>query len=327
MKWNQQKIEEYITNQVEENLNLDYKASGSLQKNDKKANEISKDVSAFANSDGGIIIYGIKENSKNKHLPEAIDPVSRNEISKEWLEQIIGSRIRPKIENIEIHPVPIDNSLDKVVYVVEIPQADTAHQSNDKKYYKRFNFSSEPMYDYEIRDVFNRTKFPKIDLEFWISKKTYELKSQFSQMPSLSFGSVELSNVSEEPKKYRTNYWLHLRARNNGKVLSNYINAYLIINSDFLIEEDRDEGEKTQVFMDNTIRDVVDIQAGYPNSIPKYGPSRYDPILPRGTMKLKTINLNESFIDSDNIVEWIVFADNSEPRKGRININKIEIVE
>jgi len=46
------KVKSFIENKIEENLNLDYKASGSLQRNDKKTNEISKDVSAFANSDG-----------------------------------------------------------------------------------------------------------------------------------------------------------------------------------------------------------------------------------------------------------------------------------
>ena len=54
-------INNFISNKIEENLNLDYKASDALQRNDKKTNEISKDVSAFANSDVGLIIYGIKE--------------------------------------------------------------------------------------------------------------------------------------------------------------------------------------------------------------------------------------------------------------------------
>ncbi len=327
MKWNQLNIENFITNQVEENLNLDYKASGSLQKNDKSANEISKDVSAFANSDGGIIIYGIKENSENKHLPDSIDPVNRNEISKEWLEQIIQSRIRPRIENIIIHPISINDSSDLVVYVIEIPQSDTAHQANDRKYYRRYNFSSEPMYDYEIRDIINRTKHPSIDLEFWITKKTYEVNPHIPKMPIFSTDSNGLPIYREPGKEFKTDYWLKIRARNNGKVLSNYINAYLTIDSRFLIKEDRDDGATTEIFMDNTIRDVVDVKAGFPNPIPRYGPSRYDPILPKQAMKLETVKLNDSFIGSECIIEWIVYADNSEPRKGKISINQIEIIE
>lgn len=327
MEWNQKKLEEYISNQIEENLNLDYKAAGSLQRNDKKTNEISKDVSAFANSDGGIIIYGIKEDSINKHLPESIDPINRQEISKEWLEQVIQSRIRPKVEDIEIYPITIDNSTDLVVYVVEIQQSNTAHQANDRKYYKRYNFSSEPMYDYEIRDIFNRTRYPKIDLEFWILKKRYKIQSDFPQIPDILIGSNRQPITKKEEEKFKTDYWLKIRAKNNGKILTNYLNAYLIIDSECLIKEDRDKSEKTQIFMDNTLRDVVDIQFGYPNSTNKYGPSRYDPILPMRTFVLTTVELNEEFVKSEKIIEWIIFADNSEPRKGRISFNQIELIE
>ena len=64
-----------IANQVEENIHLDYKGGDSLQKTDGKKKELSKDVSAFANSDGGTIIYGIKEfdDVARRHLPEKID--------------------------------------------------------------------------------------------------------------------------------------------------------------------------------------------------------------------------------------------------------------
>ena len=45
---------------VEESAALDYKRADSLNKrDDKKKTEITKDVSSFANSAGGTIIYGI----------------------------------------------------------------------------------------------------------------------------------------------------------------------------------------------------------------------------------------------------------------------------
>ncbi|RYX85171.1 ATP-binding protein [bacterium] len=156
--WNQEKLQYYIDNQIEEDINLDYKAAGSLQNTDGKKNEISKDVSAFANSNGGIIIYGMTEkNDAAKYLPEAIDPLDRIQFSKETLEQIINSRISPRIQGIIIHPITIGDAADnKVVYVVEIPQSNTAHQAADKKYYRRYNFQSIPMDDWEIKDIINR---------------------------------------------------------------------------------------------------------------------------------------------------------------------------
>lgn len=41
-----------MENEVEENIHLDYKDGKALQTNDKGKNDITKDVSSFANSDG-----------------------------------------------------------------------------------------------------------------------------------------------------------------------------------------------------------------------------------------------------------------------------------
>jgi len=136
-----------------------------LSKTDAKKKEISKDVSSFANSDGGNIIYGVKEFgvSDKKHLPEKVeDGFDPSTISKEWLEQVITSNIHPKISGLIIKSIStgIDS---KVIYVVIIPKSATAHQAGDKRYYKRYNFASVMMEDYEIKDVMNRGKIPIVE--------------------------------------------------------------------------------------------------------------------------------------------------------------------
>jgi predicted HTH transcriptional regulator len=78
-------LNQLIANKVEENSELEYKAATALQREDKKITEATKDVSAFANSNGGVLIYGISENQANKHLPGNIDLVDRKAITKEWL--------------------------------------------------------------------------------------------------------------------------------------------------------------------------------------------------------------------------------------------------
>lgn len=45
----------------QESISLDYKACGSLENTEGNKNELSKDVSAFTNSAGGVILYGMKE--------------------------------------------------------------------------------------------------------------------------------------------------------------------------------------------------------------------------------------------------------------------------
>lgn len=324
-------IRNYIINRIEENLNLDYKAAESLQRNDKKTNEISKDVSAFANSDGGLIIYGIKENPNDRHLPDSIDPIDRKVISKEWLEQIIHSKIRPRIDNITIHSISVDENTDDVIYVIEIPQSETAHQANDRKYYKRFNFSSEPMYDYEIRDVLNRIKTPRIDLEFEITKHTKKIEQKNYGFPSLSFKEKGVL-PKEEPKiEIKITYKLRVIAKNNGNILVNYLNSYLFIPTKYKKNNSKDDLEISKIFMDNTLRDIVDSQyvpnmnGGY--SVPKYGPSRYDPILPKMHLIIKEIEINEFFLSSQEDLKWLIYADNAETRKGSLKISEIKIFD
>src|SRR4051812_21611922 len=78
-EWTEAAIQLYITDEIEESLTLDYKAADALDKTDGKKKEITKDVSAMANSAGGIIIYGLKEytDPAKKHFVENIDPIDR----------------------------------------------------------------------------------------------------------------------------------------------------------------------------------------------------------------------------------------------------------
>lgn len=161
-RWTEDDLDALIKNKVRESVSLDYKRCASLQKNDpKKHDEISKDVSAFANSGGGIIVYGVEEDG---HIPTKIDSgYNPAEVTKEWLEQVIQGNIRPRINDLHINQVLLARlHKDRVAYVVSIPQGITAHQASDRRYYKRLNFKSEAMYDHEIRDVMNRLRFPLI---------------------------------------------------------------------------------------------------------------------------------------------------------------------
>jgi len=165
-EWNEQDLLDLITLQVQEGVELDYKQCDALQKTDGKKNEISKDVSAFANSAGGVLVYGMKENG---HKPTALDVgYDPNDISKEWLEQVINSRIQRRIDSIRVNQINLTKTAPgKVAYVVAIPQSIRApHQAADKKFYKRFNFESVPMEEYEIRDVAHRSSTPALDIDF-----------------------------------------------------------------------------------------------------------------------------------------------------------------
>ena len=159
-----------IESKLEESINIEFKSSGALSKDNMVKKEISKDISAFANSDGGIIFYRINEEN---HVAKNLSFINGNEFTKEWLENIIISTIQQKIDGLKIIPVRFDNDIFKTVYVVKIPKSNRSpHINNDKKYYKRYNFQSIAMEEYEVRNLYHKPYESKVFVCCYVVKPT-----------------------------------------------------------------------------------------------------------------------------------------------------------
>jgi hypothetical protein len=146
---------------IQESLTLDYKASPALSRDGKAPDELCKDVAALANSTGGQLIYGIEEDKITKKPSRVDDGVTDPKITREWIEQILNSRVQPRMHGIQIVQIDLQNG--KFGYVITVPQSQTGpHQSPDQKYYRRFELQSVPMYDHEIKDVMRRATTPDL---------------------------------------------------------------------------------------------------------------------------------------------------------------------
>ena len=226
---------------------------------------------------------------------------------------MIGN-IRPRIESLIIHPVTIGNSNTDVAYVVEIPKSHTAHQAMDYRYYKRHNFESVAMEDYEIRDVMNRLKHPRIEVEF------------------------KLNKISQGKQEKDTLYDLEISLANTGNVYAQYVVVVVQIDLRLSIVQEfgkqsmsysrsrSSSGEVATVRLDNTRRDEL----GVDGSSPRFGPKRYVPILPTLTLKTDSIRVRGSLNDADlrrSIIRWTTYADNAPPIDGKVQIYEIEIVD
>lgn len=158
-------LQSLIDNQIEESIHLDFKAGDALSKQPLKKKELSKDIASFANSDGGIIVYGLDEEN---HVAKSFSFIDGNEFTKEWLEQIINTTINRRIDGLMIYPVRVENDLKRTIYVVKIPRStDAPHQSQDKRFYKRFNFESVMMEEYEVRQLYGRKVKSQLVLDQW----------------------------------------------------------------------------------------------------------------------------------------------------------------
>jgi Putative DNA-binding domain len=157
-EWDEKDIDEYYDGQIQESLTLEYKDSRSLQNTDHHKKEMFKDMSAMANSAGGIIIYGMKESG---HLPtgtdDGADPLV---IKREWIENVLNANIVPKVDGLVVKAVPLTSKgTGNVAYVLDIPRATVngPHQGPDNKYYRRYNFSAVPMDDSDVRALMRRS--------------------------------------------------------------------------------------------------------------------------------------------------------------------------
>jgi hypothetical protein len=169
--------------------------------------ELSRDVSAFANSDGGILIYGVQEDKTTRHPTYIDNGVPTDKINKEWLENSLGGNVSPRIEGLRIIPIPLTDT--HSLFVLEIPKSPRApHQAGDNRYYKRFNFSNHPMEDYEVRDVYSRRA---------ITPPLVHIDLEITQEELLNILITNLGNIPAEEVSFRVSpelgAWLQERER------------------------------------------------------------------------------------------------------------------
>ncbi|MCU1288966.1 MAG: Divergent domain protein [Acidobacteria bacterium] len=301
--WTEARLHRYIESEIEESLTLEYKSAEALDRVDAKKKEITKDVSAMANSAGGTLIYGICEFSgeTKRHLPEKITPVDRRKYPREWVEQIIQA-IRPRIDGIVIHSVNLSSGENDTAYIIEIPQSNTAHQASDHRYYKRFNFQAVPMEDYEIRDVMFREQTPNIALNFLIE-----------------IGN----NVSSLEENHSNSINLIVEARNNGSAFAQYVACFLDVPVAIL--------EKIENKMN-----VKDGGRYYRHRLTNFNQEYADQQFKSNFPLLRSMNMSwkiplspdfETLREDDLSIKWKIYADNALPKEGKIVLKEIEIVD
>ncbi len=170
--WTIENLQRMIDGQVPEDFRLDYKSADALPnskmqpnvRNEKKE-EVGRDVTAFANSDGGVIIYGIGEVKQDgRSFPGDFDPVNASDMSTETLVQIIASHSEPTLVGVRVFCVAVAAQEDpsKVCFVVVIPKSDTAHMAKDGRYYFRNENTRGMMRDWQVRDAMNRRKWADV---------------------------------------------------------------------------------------------------------------------------------------------------------------------
>lgn len=284
-KWSKEMLEDIVLTKRMKSNTLEFKSGEDLNNvmksnNNNKNIEFSKDISAMANSNGGDIIYGISEEKKNdKSVAGSFSFVERNFLI-DSIEQKLNSLIIPKIDNIEI--IPIDFSETEMVVIISIPESYTAHQAKNKKYYKRFGFSVEPMEDWEVKDVINRGLKPEVELIFSAVKD-----NNYLSINNITYGC----------------YDINIKVHNKGKVSANYLNCFIEIEKNLkeyilgTYNLTETSSEHIQIMFDNKQENRIKIGNEW-----VFFPTVYDPILPSVIKNIGTIKVKKSLLNTHSLL-------------------------
>ncbi|MBU0573517.1 MAG: putative DNA binding domain-containing protein [Candidatus Margulisbacteria bacterium] len=108
-----------------------------------KPDDIARDLVAFANSDGGKIVYGLDD--KNKHLTGVDIGDDFNDV----LEEIAAKKCSPKISLESI----VVSKAEKKIVIITVPEGDEKPYKTDEIVYIRDGALSRPAREEEVQQI------------------------------------------------------------------------------------------------------------------------------------------------------------------------------
>jgi len=156
-------IHKFIATKVRCSDHFDFQLPDKLVPgNDKKESWLTRYVSAFANTSGGTVIFGIK---KIRGRASEICSIDFTKTSAFWLETLLHNEISPAIEDIEVYEIPFSENNSTGLLVLHVPKSTLRpHMAADKRYYHRVGLREEVMDENRIRELYNLVSVP--DMEF-----------------------------------------------------------------------------------------------------------------------------------------------------------------
>lgn len=181
------RIVQFVQDQTSEDLYLDF-----ITKNDPKTvplhaddkHNYGKALSGFANSDGGLIVWGVQAakgaSADAPDVAQGVQPLSDPNGFVSHLNNLIPTITKPAVpgvRNVVVRQKPGGNAGYVVTYVPVGLNLPYRLEGNVHRYYKRAGGSFVEMEPYEIRDVIFRFRYPKVEVQ--ISYSYVEMRQDF----------------------------------------------------------------------------------------------------------------------------------------------------
>jgi hypothetical protein len=275
---------------------------------------LSRAVSAFANSGGGALVLGIISSpTGSRDIDDGgINLLIKNPSTREWLEDIIPHLVDAPLTKFNVYCIQQSTAASRIqsgrgVFIVHVQDSDQApHQASDNRYYIRVAGRSRPIGHRLVLDILGRRRDPIIEMQFAV---------------------LERGSRAAQDRVVR----LTAEARNVGAVYAQYLACFIYI-PQALVPESRRGADYKMIDgnayytwrTDNTRRDLLKHELngfGFPRR-PEYGPSWFHPILPSLTHTWEwdmpaDVDLASA---SDERILWEVHVDNAPVRTGVVTL-------
>lgn len=185
-EWNYELIKKLVSQGFFETDKFDFKEDSPHKKDEKGKDRLEKSVCAFANTEGGFLVFGIKDGTHSlKDKLSGIDP--QRDFPREFGDKIIN--IEPNIYyEFKNPPIKLPHN-SNFIHVVKIPQSpERPHRTTKGEFYFRTNRGNVPMSYQQIKDSFIGEEFRRQKLRLlYIELLTNKLQSGTMLVPDELF--------------------------------------------------------------------------------------------------------------------------------------------
>jgi len=167
-------VDQFLAEHQEENLHLDFKTLAGWQlrvPDDKRS--FAKALSGFANSDGGIVIWGVdaRKNADGVDCAVSLEPIAGEASLVSRLNGLTSDMVNPPVDGI-LHRVVHQDADASGFAATLVPRSDAGpHMAKAglDRYYKRSGDSFLKMEHFDVADMFGRRPRPSLALFYTIT--------------------------------------------------------------------------------------------------------------------------------------------------------------
>lgn len=272
---------------------------GQLRLRSDFLDNLSKQVSAFANAAGGRIFLGLDDDGRiDGGVPRDLRPNG----TRAWLEDVIPHVVIPHLSTFNVYEVgpqqtgPSAIRAGHAVYVIDIAaSADAPHQARDHRYYLRIAGKSRPMGHHHVLDVLHRTRDPHV---------------QVSRMDP--YGEPEF--IESDPRGPKAFVHLRTHLMNRGRTLAQHVGCEFVVPRFAVNSECRQrtlaQGETRLMQRPN------EVVFYFYHPIPVFPTQE----VPFGEVWLAVHGANLQHFEGGKVpIRWRVFADGAPVREGSVD--------